>query len=504
VRTETETREEIIKRLMHRNTSDFEPKKGESAGWLAGVLGRFRFRTNRLDIYTLNYCARKSDTSFAAMTSPAARISGANICLSARGLKNVRRKENDFTFVVGSRRYPCPSFIAEFLSPRVHDLHLIDDTLSECKVEIEDPNEYFNDFLSLGSGNTIKVDESNQSVLLSICSELSNQELCEKILERTSNDITMSNVIDRVSFLSQMHCNILREIEFISSHFHEIDDLSTTLKSLTFSMIEEIIKNDSLKIKSEDSLYDFIVSQIETNWEYSMLLEYVRYEYLSTLKFNEFFDLISKSFEYMNHSIWMSLQSRLSLPVSPKTSNDRLLIEPRRGQEFVPSSSSPLNGIIAHLTRRCGGNVHDHNIIAVSASSNDGHREKNVADLEVDNCFISLNSVNQWLCYDFKAMTIKPTHYSIRSYCNGGPGDYNPKNWVIEGSQDGNSWIELDRQDNNNELNGRNLTRTFSISRSEEVRMIRIRQTGLNHAGDQYLMFSSFEIFGHLIEWQEK
>jgi hypothetical protein len=159
-----------------------------------------------------------------------------------------------------------------------------------------------------------------------------------------------------------------------------------------------------------------------------------------------------------------------------------------------------LNGIIAHLTRGCGGNVHDRNTVAISASANEDFLEKNAADSEVENCFESNNSANQWLCYDFKTMTIKPTHYSIRSYFTGNPGSHNPKNWVIEGSQDGNSWIELDRRDNNNELNGGDPTRTFSISRSEEVRLIRIRQTGLNHAGYHILLFSSFEIFGCLIE----
>jgi hypothetical protein len=126
-----------------------------------------------------------------------------------------------------------------------------------------------------------------------------------------------------------------------------------------------------------------------------------------------------------------------------------------------------LNGIIAHLTRGCGGNVYDRNTVAISASANEDFLEKNGADSEVENCFESHNSANQWLCYDFKTMTIKPTYCSIRSYYAGYPGHCNAKNWVIDGSRDGRSWIELDRRDNNSELNGRKPTRRFPISRSE-------------------------------------
>jgi hypothetical protein len=43
-------------------------------------------------------------------------------------------------------------------------------------------------------------------------------------------------------------------------------------------------------------------------------------------------------------------------------------------------------------------------------------------------------------------------------------------------------------------------TRTFPVSRSEEVRMIRFRLTGPDHHGSNYLIIAAFEIFGSLIE----
>jgi hypothetical protein len=120
--------------------------------------------------------------------------------------------------------------------------------------------------------------------------------------------------------------------------------------------------------------------------------------------------------------------------------------------------------------------------------------------LKADTLFHSKNERDQWISYDFCKSRIKPTHYSIRSRYDGNPGNYNLRSWVIEGSIDGSNWVEIDRRDNNNELNGKNISRQFAISHPDEFQMIRLRQTGKNHAGHDYLIFCAFEIFGTLLD----
>jgi hypothetical protein len=99
-------------------------------------------------------------------------------------------------------------------------------------------------------------------------------------------------------------------------------------------------------------------------------------------------------------------------------------------------------------------------------------------------------------------MKVIPTHYSIRLYsCS--PGGHNPKNWVVEGSIDGQLWDELDRRENNSDLNSLYAVKIFPVSNSDSksgpFRMIRLRQIGPNHANRHYLIFTAFEIFGSLI-----
>jgi hypothetical protein len=166
-------------------------------------------------------------------------------------------------------------------------------------------------------------------------------------------------------------------------------------------------------------------------------------------------------------------------------------------------SSSPLSGIISYLTSKHGGNVSDKNVVTITASGVcSNFHAKNAADLLAASYWISGNEDNSWLCYDFKDMRIKPTHYSIRSRCDGGNDDNYPKHWIVEVSNDGSTWTVIDERRNNSDLKGQNLIRTFTVSPCDYCQFIRIRHQGYNwySAHVYYFIISSFEIFGNLRE----
>ena len=112
--------------------------------------------------------------------------------------------------------------------------------------------------------------------------------------------------------------------------------------------------------------------------------------------------------------------------------------------------------------------------------------------------FASNNSPTlSWICYDFGERRVTPTSYSIRSYGNG-PGNHHPKSWVLEVSNDGSegSWAVVDSRENNSDLNDKSVTRNFALSapRSRAFRFVRLRLTGKNHRGFDYLWICS--LFG--------
>ena len=79
--------------------------------------------------------------------------------------------------------------------------------------------------------------------------------------------------------------------------------------------------------------------------------------------------------------------------------------------------------------------------------------------------------------------------------------DNHLKFWIVEGSNDKNSWDKLDEQQNSSVMNGRGNIHTFSISKTngKEYKFIRIFQTGKNWSGTDYLDLSALEFHGTLI-----
>jgi hypothetical protein len=133
------------------------------------------------------------------------------------------------------------------------------------------------------------------------------------------------------------------------------------------------------------------------------------------------------SLDLIDRSLWSSLKARFVLPVEPTMPSDQIPSRQSAGvgvEGRVFSSTSPLRGIISHLSERFGGNVHDHQLVTITANrpynNNPSYVAKNGADLTANSDFRSANEPNQWIWSDFNRMKVKPTHYSIRSYFNGG------------------------------------------------------------------------------------
>ena len=120
-----------------------------------------------------------------------------------------------------------------------------------------------------------------------------------------------------------------------------------------------------------------------------------------------------------------------------------------------------------------------------------------MAKLDTDAHFTSKDMPNSWICYELRGMSVRPTSYSITS----GSRRTGPKSWVVEVSNDGSSWVVVDRRENNKDLENKRVTCNFAISSQlqDAYRFIRLRQTGSNHKGGNQLVISALEIFGTLI-----
>jgi hypothetical protein len=230
---------------------------------------------------------------------------------------------------------------------------------------------------------------------------------------------------------------------------------------------------------------------------YSVLLEFVRFEYLSLDTIRDFTQLISDSFSLLTSSIWRSLIPRLTLSVSPSP-----FLSDRIRCRLVPfCADRPLDGIVSFLTRKFGGNIHDLGVVEVSASSQNWPRRR--VSVIVDfrgtlSCFATQDVANSWICINFKTRGIRASHYSIQTRTD---SDSNlPRSWVLEGSDDRENWTIFDTRQANNELTGIGCVKTFSIANPRFVRLIRIRQTGPSSSSNDMLILQSLEFFGSIRE----
>jgi hypothetical protein len=122
------------------------------------------------------------------------------------------------------------------------------------------------------------VTDENSAFFRLICCELWNGELLKSIFGCDEGDMTCDTVFDRLQFLVAAHETYDQEVEFCSSHFFELE--TSKLHEMPFEVICAIISHPSLKLRDEDSLYEFIKSLVVNESRYSILFENIRFGYL--------------------------------------------------------------------------------------------------------------------------------------------------------------------------------------------------------------------------------
>jgi hypothetical protein len=254
------------------------------------------------------------------------------------------------------------------------------------------------------------------------------------------------------------------------------------------------------------------------------LLEFIRMEYCSTDVVNDFSHILSEHFYEINASMWAALSTRLVFPKGIRTPKQSPPLV-NKGRTGLCGEYGVPCGIITYLTRECGRNVHDCQVVEVTSGSFEKETEganphsgaydnrpeytaKNATGLKAISCFYSAyrekkegipHTGNNWLCYDFKERRIVPTHCAIRTN-NVDPGGPHLKSWLVETSVDGKTWREVARKEDHRKFNGPGFTGTFAVAGGGECRFIRLGNIGRNHRRNDCLSSSAWEIFGSLIE----
>jgi chromosome segregation ATPase len=193
---------------------------------------------------------------------------------------------------------------------------------------------------------------------------------------------------------------------------------------------------------------------------------------------------------------------------TPSVSPDRVTSHERLQFTFEKplfGKGNALEGILAHLTKQQGGNIHDLGIIQITSSSIEGdnpeYAAKNIANFTDQSRFSTKNLPYQWVCLNFRRMKVIPTHYTMVTH-HDVKGDWvaqYPRSWLVEGSNDQTLWTVLDERSKTSQLDGPDRTSTFNVTNSIECQYIRLTQTGQTSRGKLSLELYAFELFGTLV-----
>jgi hypothetical protein len=115
---------------------------------------------------------------------------------------------------------------------------------------------------------------------------------------------------------------------------------------------------------------------------------------------------------------------------------------------------------------------------------------------------VTKNQPMQWMSVDLgEGRALVPNHYCLRYGNNAGHHQPCPRNWVLEGSNDGATWIILRRHHMDETLPAEELSvASWPVEMvNEAYRHFRIFQTGLNSSSDHYFACAGIELYGELL-----
>ena len=428
-----------------------------------------------------------------------------NVCqLTAAGIAQaIAGEDKDFTFVVSGVEYPCTRFQACFFSRRVAHLVASDRALDRLFLQTTDDSRHFLDVMRLMNGESIEITASNCEFLEKCARELENTELLSALLLKLrTNKLTLSNVVEKIHLKKAFQQDYSTEIEFAASQFFEFD--LSFVASLTIDELDEILRSDKLKLESEDQLFDLIFGLVnEKDKGYAHLFRHVQFEYLTTENLDTFLEHVFPDF--IDLSMWTSIRQNVRMARTFKDkealtgSRYRTAAEIRaQAKDSIVECTCPsaFAGIISYLGDKCHGNVHNEGLVEITASSTDYNQCHRLVDYGWMNSWRSKDEPNSFVQFDFKSYQVALSGYSIKS---DGSGWRHLCCWVIEVSDDGVTWEIVDNRCTK-ELCGKYVVKTYQCNhpRDEFCRFVRLRQTGSNSSGNDYLYFSEIEFFGIL------
>ena len=455
--------------------------------------------------------------------------------ISCKYLENIRSlseefpeyRDRTFTIIINETfKIEVPLIVASSFSSSITKTVKNDPTASELHVRLktntqntdnkdneEKTHETLNKIKSVLCGNT-KVSLNEETEFYTFASfglSIGNEDFVSPLrtlLSREVSNVEENNVVSILRSKQTFEFSLQEmeeEISFICTHF---ENMSTREDFINFSretrnslIVESIISSDKLNMKDEDTLLTFVIRINEERRMENISTEFfkhVMFEYCSSKKCEEFVSFICSKLEEGKTKTLISCLGRRftqsNIPMKPP------FIEGRHQPKQEPKpklkgtlidKKDPLNGILRREHEK--GNV----LLEPSSKGNDDVYKLLKAD---DNSyFYTKDSPNSFI----KASLKDGKTFILKSYMIRGSKQndayYQIKNWKLEGERASDG--ELILLDSHNEDPTKKLqVRTFDVSCEEQLKSVKLTQTGKNTSNYDCIHINAFDIFGFLFE----
>ena len=175
---------------------------------------------------------------------------------------------------------------------------------------------------------------------------------------------------------------------------------------------------------------------------------------------------------------------------------------------FTPQHDFDENGVLHHIATSASftawRNPHLAGLVTASASSlsDDSVGIEALVGHEVVR-LVTQNIPQSWLAIDLRNRLLRMTHYTLRHYSSWDTECL--RNWRLEGRLPATEDWQLIREHHNDDsLNGKGATHTWTVRTTQWYNQFRIVQTAENSNRHHYLACSGWEMYGEMRESEER
>lgn len=219
-----------------------------------------------------------------------------------------QKYQKDFTFIVNGEEYQTNKFFADLISPNISNMHMNDPTASEYTINTCTKGN-FQRIIDLASFKEEKISDTEIQFISEIFQQLGTEKVT---IKAKFSEISKENIIESIKIHEKAPFfykePLLKEIDFLSEHFHEIVSKNENdLLNLSHDIIYKVVNNEHLLLESEDELLLFIMKLYEKDHNFAFLFEFVYFsnvESASIEKFLAIFDI-----EYLTVGAWTSIST---------------------------------------------------------------------------------------------------------------------------------------------------------------------------------------------------